>query len=126
MTKNSRLAGAILAPTFALALMAVLGAVNSVASDCGDCRAEAKSIAITCGTEMPSDRELLAIEIGTAELESAAPPLVTIPVYFHIITTDLGEGDFTDAAIGQQVAIMNTAFAGGQGTGCLLYTSRRG
>lgn len=107
----------MLAPTFALALMAVFGAVNSAANDCDSCTSEATSIVTTCGTQMPSDSELLAIEIASAEVESAPVPLVTIPVYFHIITTDLGEGDFTDAAIGQQVAIMNTAFAGGQGTG---------
>jgi len=117
MTKTSRLAGAMLAPTFALALMAVMGAVNSAASSCDDCTSGPTAIATTCGTKMPSNSELLAIEIASAEVETAAAPLVTIPVYFHIITTDEGVGDYTDAAIDQQIAIMNNAFAGGQGTG---------
>lgn len=114
MKQKSKFIGVIGTPLLAIALAAIVGA-RSAASNCESCTTEPQAV---CGTEMPSTSELMAIELGVAELESAAPPaIVTIPVYFHIITDASGVGDVSDTALTQQIAVMNVAFAGGQASG---------
>ena len=39
---------------------------------------------------------------------------VTIPVYVHVMRDANGVGDVTDAQITQQIAVMNTSYAGGK------------
>ncbi len=118
MTHKSRLAGAVLAPTFALALMAVVGAGGASAKRCTSCTTDpASALAAACGTDTPSLGDQVAIEVALAEIEPPAPALITIPVYFHIVTDDAGTGDVSDTVLNSQIAIMNTAFAGGQGSG---------
>lgn len=101
-------AGSLLTAGLALTLAVVAGA--------DDTRCEGCEVA-KCGTSMPPLDQLLAIELAAGEAEPAAPPIVTIPVYFHVITDASGVGDVSDTAITQQIAVMNTAFAGGQGSG---------
>jgi hypothetical protein len=43
------------------------------------------------------------------------PASVTITVYFHILTSNDGRGNVTDDVVRQQIDLLNTAFAGGQG-----------
>jgi hypothetical protein len=77
-----------------------------------------------CGTPVPSAAQTAAVE-GTSGVTSpiltlmraasASPARVgtiTIPVYVHIIRDDNGVGDVTDTQINNQMAVLNSAFAG--------------
>ncbi len=105
---------------------AIVGAALStaIAIGCGGSLAEnqitapAPTLVDVCGTVQPTLKEQLAIETKMAAAKGAkAPGSVTIPVYVHVITTDLGEGDVSDATIANQLAILNTAYSGGQAPG---------
>lgn len=113
MKQTNRIFAAMLAPMLAMAFFAVSGGSQTTASICDGC--ESKPIA--CGTEMPAVSEVAALELAAAEFEPVPPAIVTTPVYFHIITDASGAGDVSDAALIQQIAVMNAAFSGGQATG---------
>ncbi len=71
-----------------------------------------------CGTVSPSPAEMAAIESRLVHVREAGPTsTVTIPVYVHVITDDLGNGAVSDATITEQIAILNGAFAGQQSPG---------
>ena len=118
MTHKSRLVGAVLTPVFALALMAVLGAGNSSAMVCSTCEANpSQPLGPICGTDMPSIAEQLEVELAVVRVDPAPPALVTVPVYFHVVTDDAGVGNVSDTALSEQISVMNIAFAGGQASG---------
>ena len=65
-----------------------------------------------------SAAEMRAIEARTAKILAAkgAPKQglasATVPVYFHVMRDAAGNGDVTDQQIAQQIAVLNTTFAG--------------
>ena len=76
-----------------------------------------------CATLMPSANEMGRIERRLKEFRAkrasdlgvqaaAAPSLVTIPVYVHVVTTSSGVGNVTDQQIAAQIDVMNKAYAG--------------
>jgi len=76
-----------------------------------------------CSTVAPPPDELKKLEarferLKKANLERRTTGKITIPVYFHIITNAAGtEGNISDEAVQNQIAVLNTAFAGtGGGT----------
>lgn len=71
-----------------------------------------------CGTH-PSDFEVAAMEADfayrlavTPIRDPAADARGAIPVWFHVIRTDSGKGDVSDARILEQMSLLNGAFAG--------------
>ncbi len=118
MTRKFRMAGSALPPVLAVTFIAALGAVGASSKPCTNCTADStKGMWQMCGTPTPTLREMVAIE---AEVGRDIQPLastVAIPVYFHIILTDAGEGDVADALFTQQIDIMNAAFSGAQAPG---------
>ena len=71
-----------------------------------------------CATIEPTEAQKLEVEgLLIKSPKSRAGGNITIPLYVHIITTDTGEGDVSDATIASQVSILNTAYAGGQAPG---------
>ena len=74
---------------------------------------------LRCGAENPSTSERMAIEARLREfraekgaLSSLAVVNRVIPVHFHVITTNSGAGDVSDARLDQQLAVLNAAYAG--------------
>ena len=57
-------------------------------------------------------RAILAAKGATGS--SAAAVSATVPVYVHVMRSRSGAGDVTDAQISQQIAVLNTTFAGGE------------
>jgi hypothetical protein len=49
------------------------------------------------------------------KLSTTAIPEAVVPIYFHVITSQTGEGDVQDTAINAQVEILNAAYAGAGG-----------
>ena len=66
-----------------------------------------------CGTRQPTQEELDANDalarIGTSNL---APGSVTIPVYYHVIRDNSGNGDVPDTRINAQIKVLNDSYAG--------------
>jgi hypothetical protein len=76
---------------------------------------------LRCGFENPSKNEQLGIEqrlreFRASEKSSLVPnvvlPTTTIPVHFHVITTNSGAGDVNDSQLDAQIAVLNAAYAG--------------
>jgi hypothetical protein len=77
----------------------------------------------SCGTQILSEDETLAIEEHTEMLLSQKSPsdrfrlqsnavTVTINVYFHVITNTLGVGNVSDQMIADQIRVLNDAYSG--------------
>ncbi|OLR94957.1 zinc metalloprotease [Actinokineospora bangkokensis] len=74
--------------------------------------------------ERPLDHDALSqadvdrIEAQTQRIlatkRSVAPAAVTVPVYFHVMAAANGAGNVTDSQIAQQVAVLNTTYAGSE------------
>jgi hypothetical protein len=54
---------------------------------------------------------LQAKGVTKAKLRNAS---VSVPVYVHVMAASDGAGDVTDSQIGQQIAVLNETFAGGE------------
>src|SRR5829696_1464085 len=79
---------------------------------------------LRCGTREPEEREKRLIENNSRrmrEMRVAADPSaalersagsVTINVYFHVIYNRKGAGNVSDAAIANQIKVLNDAYAG--------------
>jgi hypothetical protein len=74
---------------------------------------------LRCGFENPSASERLTIESKLREfraergaLSSLAVVNRVIPVHFHVLTTNSGAGDVSDARLDAQLAVLNAAYAG--------------
>lgn len=73
-----------------------------------------------CGTKHPDDMLAAAIE---SEIEEStrysalayAPGSITIPVYFHVITSSTGAGNVTSTQINNQIKVLNDSFSGATG-----------
>jgi hypothetical protein len=71
-----------------------------------------------CGTPELTDAQAQALEDQLQALLSARPGatmaagVVTIPVAVHVLRTDAGAGDVTDTQIANQIAVLNSAYAG--------------
>lgn len=79
---------------------------------------------LQCGTKEPSEKEKKLIENNSRrmrEMRAASDPAsalertagsVTINVYFHVITNRRGQGNVSDAAINNQITVLNSAYSG--------------
>ncbi len=74
---------------------------------------------LMCATEAPPAEEIASVEAFVASQVGSFPPNVPIvvPIYFHIITTNEGVGDVSDAVIAEQMVALNAGFAGTQSPG---------
>lgn len=82
------------------------------------------AVFLRCGTKEPEEKEKKLIENNSRrmrELRVAADPSaalerssgsVTINVYFHVITNKKGAGNVSDAAIANQITVLNQAYSG--------------
>ncbi len=52
---------------------------------------------------------------GSAKKPGGAVTGASVPVYVHVMAAANGEGNVTDAQIAQQIAVLNTTFAGQEG-----------
>lgn len=72
-----------------------------------------------CATRDIPSVEMAAIEsyVATHASANALPGSITVPVYVHVINKGTGtaNGDISDAMINAQIAVLNTAYAGGTG-----------
>ena len=74
---------------------------------------------LVCGTRTPTDDEALAVQNeiyartskGGPEGGTTSVTGGTIDVYFHVITSSSGEGALSSRAIGDQMEVLNDAFA---------------
>ncbi len=96
---------------FASLMIALVGCQT----DDTDSSAVAKS-GNKCGTRQPTDEEINAANaldrLGTAAL---APGSVMIPVHYHVIRDDAGNGDVPDNRIQAQIDVLNQSYAGQTG-----------
>ena len=112
------------------ALIATLAIGSSRAQNPSDAafdNANENAAFLQCGTKEPTENEKKLIEKNSKrmrELKVAADPAaalertagsVTINVYFHVITNKKGAGNVTDAAIANQIAVLNQAYGGTTG-----------
>jgi hypothetical protein len=78
-----------------------------------------------CATYSPGEAEAEMIEAHTLRMTelmarsgdprfqpSAEATTVTIPVYFHVITSTSGQGNISDAMIADQIQVLNDAYSG--------------
>lgn len=85
-----------------------------------------------CGTRHVSEAEADSVERANAQFRAAlraqlsrgqtqpvpdaalnrSPGSVTVPVWFHVITSTTGQGALTDAEIDRQIRVLNEAYAG--------------
>ncbi|HEX8616757.1 MAG TPA: zinc metalloprotease [Thermoanaerobaculia bacterium] len=74
-----------------------------------------------CATYQPSDVEVEAIdeytervmsEIRASGRQIQTNAVITIPVYFHVITKTNGYGNISDAVVANQITVLNEAYAG--------------
>jgi hypothetical protein len=73
----------------------------------------------TCGARDFSVEELEEVELRTKVALNGLTSMVsgaTIPVYFHVITNTLGQGNLTVADLDKQLAVLNAAGAYGKGS----------
>jgi pregnancy-associated plasma protein-A len=86
--------------------------------------AELNAHAVQCGTPHAMSTEANAVQASldqfraTLGATSDVQPLraagsVTVRVYFHVITSNSGAGNISDAMINSQIAVLNDAYAGG-------------
>lgn len=113
---NSRFVCCVVAVSFSLSAMYLVG--------CGGTNGGTSGIQVNlnasdlCGTGEPSVAERVRIEAELGRQPAGrAGGNITIPVYVHIITNDVGVGAISDATIAQQIAVLNTAYAGQQSPG---------
>jgi hypothetical protein len=79
-----------------------------------------KQSMLRCGFENPSKLERDQIErnlrdfraSSQASLIAGIVPSRVIKVHFHVITTNTGVGDVSDASLDQQIAVLNAAYGG--------------
>ena len=96
-------------------------------SDAAFDNANDNAVFLQCGTKEPTEREKRLIENNSRrlrEMKVAADPSaalersagsVTVNVYFHVITNKKNAGNISDAAIQNQIAVLNSAFSGATG-----------
>jgi pregnancy-associated plasma protein-A len=114
-----------------LPALAALAACGPEATDPADDAALADAINAElnahpgqCGTPHPMSAELTQVQdaldqhravLGVTGASGAlrAPGSVTVQVYIHVITSASGQGGVTAKQISDQIAVMNTAYAGG-------------
>jgi hypothetical protein len=77
-----------------------------------------------CATPHPSEREAEVLEAHSEELAASlkragrfdavanADLVVTINVYFHVITNTAGQGNVTDTQIANQIRVLNDSYSG--------------
>lgn len=70
-----------------------------------------------CATPLPTAQEVNAVEQEMREFQDTVafvrnPGAVTVQVYVHVIRTDSGGGDVSDSRINDQIAVLNSGFAG--------------
>ncbi|HEX9986404.1 MAG TPA: zinc metalloprotease, partial [Thermoanaerobaculia bacterium] len=76
-----------------------------------------------CGTRDKSEAEIDALEAHTNSMQrssrgisvEAAGQLVTINVYFHVISKANGEGNISQTLIDNQIRVLNDAYSGATG-----------
>ena len=114
--------------TLALGAAIVLPmSASATPSDTGIENASGNAKFLRCGTENPSDMDALLREdnflrtlMGNSKggktsagtVTSAAFTTVTVPVYFHVITSSAGAGAPSGAQINSQINVLNAAYAG--------------
>ncbi len=70
-----------------------------------------------CATPLPTAEEIKSVEQEMQEFQDTVafvrnPGAVTVRVYVHVIRTDSGGGDVSDSRISDQIAVLNSGFAG--------------
>jgi hypothetical protein len=116
-----------------LALALVIGSLTrntSAQSDQGFERANPNASFLKCGTKHPDEETARLIdeangrfkanrraETGSAERTGT----VNVNVYFHVITNTSGAGNVSDAAIANQITVLNNAYSGATGGANTLY-----
>lgn len=71
-----------------------------------------------CATPTPAAKEILEAEKTLARFAGETPEaIVTIPVYFHVVSkgTGVSNGDITTQMINDQITVLNEAYAGNTG-----------
>jgi hypothetical protein len=91
-------------------------------SDNGFDHANPNASFLRCGTKEHTEADLKMIEDYTDAIASrfgkvgedagGGAAIVTVPVYFHVITNTSGQGNVSDAAIANQIKVLNDAFGG--------------
>lgn len=96
----------------------VVGCGGAEAASTDESRAKSNvSAAKRCATPHPSMKEQLDVDArlaGQGPSRATTGP-VTIPVYVHVVTNSTGGGNVSDAHIASQIAVLNSAYAGGTG-----------
>jgi hypothetical protein len=117
----------------ALALAVVIGSFSggtSAQSDKAIENANDNASFLKCGTKHPDEDTARLIDDANERFKnnrraSGAPDertgTVNVNVYFHVITNTSGAGNVSDAAIANQIAVLNTAYSGGTGGSNTLY-----
>ena len=106
----------------ALCLLFPVGSLMAQKFDVGMDR-PSNEVQRMCGTHVFSEAETLAIEEHTNMLLSQKSSderfrissnavTVTIPVYFHVISTTSGVGNISDQLIADQIQVLNDAYSG--------------
>ncbi|HKP72109.1 MAG TPA: zinc metalloprotease [Pyrinomonadaceae bacterium] len=84
----------------------------------------------TCGTVHPDVETARLIEDANERFKSSRMAqglsaertgTVNVNVYFHVITNTSGQGNVSDQAIAQQIAVLNQAYSGGTGGANTIY-----
>jgi hypothetical protein len=71
---------------------------------------------IKCGTPNVSAREMIMIDMRLSKFKSELPQVVTIPVYYHVVRTAVGNAtDVPQSQIDAQIAVLNDSYDGSTG-----------
>ena len=73
---------------------------------------------LRCGTvDLPLAKQMEIQKLLSSRVSTLAPGVVTIPVYFHVITkgTGVANGDVPQSWIDAQINVLNAAYNGGSG-----------
>lgn len=72
-----------------------------------------------CGTRHPDEATAVAIDQEVQRSKSRGQrqgsEVVTVDVYFHVVTSAAGEGDVSEGQIAQQMKVLNESYAGKTG-----------